>query len=105
RTADIPTALGWTGPAEHEGDTARLSAVLRSWEDRFGIRVLALGLDHLRVSVAVPPTTRAEAEAVAAEHFAFCPDNIWHGGDGDRTIAAYAEHQLLNQSAWHFWWD
>jgi hypothetical protein len=103
RSADIPTALGWTGPANHEGDTARLSAVLRSWEDRFGIRVVALGFDHLLVSVAAPPTTLAAAEAVAAEHFAFCPDNILQGSD--TTLTGYAEHQLLGRRSWHFWWD
>ncbi|WP_128432654.1 DUF4253 domain-containing protein [Streptomyces cyaneus] len=103
RSADIPTAIGWLGPANHENDTGRLSAVLRSWEDRFGIRTVALGFDTLLVSVAAPPTTLAEAEALAAEHFAFCPDNIWQGSD--TTLTAYAEHQLLNQPAWHFWWD
>ncbi|MET7480836.1 DUF4253 domain-containing protein [Streptomyces sp. NPDC005648] len=104
RTADIPTAIGWAGPANHEGDTARLSSVLRSWEDRFGIRVVALGFAHLLVSVAAPPRTLAEAEALAAEHFAFCPDNILQSG-GDTTLTAYAEHHLLNQPSWHFWWD
>lgn len=103
RSADVPAAIGWTGPVNHEGDTARLCAVLRSWEDRFGIRVVALGFDHLLVSVAFPPTTAAEAEAVAAEHFAFCPDNILQSGDS--TVRAYAEKRLLNQPAWHFWWD
>ncbi|MFD5740666.1 DUF4253 domain-containing protein [Streptomyces massasporeus] len=103
RSADIPTAIGWTGPANHEGDTARLSAVLRSWEDRFGIRVAALGFDHLLVSVAAPPTTAAAAEAVAAEHFAFCPDGIHQGPHP--TLRAYAEHQVLNRRTWHFWWD
>ncbi|MET9811743.1 MULTISPECIES: DUF4253 domain-containing protein [unclassified Streptomyces] len=103
RSADIPTAIGWTGPANHEGDTARLSAVLRSWEDRFGIRVVALGFDHLLLSVAAPPATPAEAEALAAEHVAFCPDNLGQGGD--RTVRAYAEHRILDQPAWHFWWD
>ncbi|MGN9761672.1 DUF4253 domain-containing protein [Streptomyces sp. SD31] len=103
RSADIPTAIGWMGPANHENDTGRLSAVLRSWEDRFGIRVVSLGFDTLLVSVAAPPTTLAEAEALAAEHFAFCPDNIWQGSD--TTLRAYAENQLLNQPAWYFWWD
>ncbi|MGC9541704.1 DUF4253 domain-containing protein [Streptomyces sp. UG1] len=103
RSADIPTAIGWTGPANHENDTGRLSAVLRSWEDRFGIRVVALGFDTLLVSVAAPPTTLAEAEALAAEHLAFCPDNIWQSSD--TTLRAYAENRLLNQPAWHFWWD
>ncbi|MEH0631693.1 DUF4253 domain-containing protein [Streptomyces stelliscabiei] len=73
RSADIPAAIGWTGPVNHENDVARLCAVLRSWEDRFGIRVVALTFDQLVLSVAAPPTTEAEAEAVAAEHFAFCP--------------------------------
>ncbi|MFF6917781.1 DUF4253 domain-containing protein [Streptomyces sp. NPDC012466] len=103
RSADIPTAIGWTGPANHDGDTARISAVLRSWEDRFGIRLIALGFDHLLVSVAGPPRTPAAARAVAAEHFAFCPDNIHQGTHP--TLPAYAEHQVLNQRAWHFWWD
>ncbi|WP_344599713.1 DUF4253 domain-containing protein [Streptomyces glaucus] len=103
RSADIPTALGWTGPVGHEGDTARLSAVLRSWEDRFGIRVVALGFDHLLLSVAAPPATLGEAAAVAAEHFAFCPGALRQGGG--TTLAAYAGSQVLDRPVWHFWWD
>ncbi|MDQ0959929.1 hypothetical protein QFZ66_003807 [Streptomyces sp. B4I13] len=101
RSADVPAALGWTGPANHENDTARLCAVLRSWEDRFGIRVVGLGFDVLVLSVAAPPATSAEAAAVAAEHFAFCPDNVLQG-DGD--LASYAE-RLAGEHAWSFWWD
>lgn len=103
RSADIPTAIGWSGPLNHENDVARLCAVLRSWEDRFGIRVVALGFDTLTVSVARPPTTEAEALALAAEHFAFCPDNIQQSTLN--TLEAYAEKALLNQEAWTFWWD
>lgn len=103
RSADIPAAIGWTGPVNHENDVARLCAVLRSWEDRFGIRVVALTFDQLVLSVAAPPTTRAEAEAVAAEHFAFCPDNI-HQGTADGTRHAYAR-TLLGAPTWSFWWD
>lgn len=103
RSADIPAALGWTGPLNHENDVARLCAVLRSWEDRFGVRVVALTFDQLVVSVASPPTTLAEAEAVAAEHFAFCPDNITQGSHS--TLADYAAKAVLDQPAWSFWWD
>jgi hypothetical protein len=103
RSADIPAAIGWTGPINYEGDVARLCAVLRSWEDRFGIRVVGLAWDHLVLSVAAPPTTQEEAEAVAVEHFAFCPDNIT-GGDYN-TLRVYAQHQVLNQQEWSFWWD
>ncbi|MGW4562861.1 DUF4253 domain-containing protein [Streptomyces sp. NPDC004561] len=102
RSADIPAALGWGGPLNHENDVARLCAVLRSWEDRFGIRVVALGFDTLVVSVAAPPTSLAEAEALAAEHFAFCPDNIMQG-EAD-TLRGYAK-ELVGEPAWTFWWD
>ncbi|MCT9006430.1 DUF4253 domain-containing protein [Streptomyces sp. NPDC054766] len=103
RSADIPAALGWAGPLNYENDVARLCAVLRSWEDRFGIRVVALTFDQLVLSVAAPPTTMTEAEAVAAEHFAFCPDNITQGHH--TTLREYAEQEVLNERVWSFWWD
>ncbi|WEO96063.1 DUF4253 domain-containing protein [Streptomyces sp. FXJ1.172] len=105
RSADIPAAIGWTGPVNYDTDVARMCAVLRSWEDRFGIRVVALGLDTLVVSVAAPPATQEEAEAVAAEHFAFCPDTVTQGEDGDvESLRAYAK-TLLGEPVWAFWWD
>lgn len=103
RSADIPAAIGWTGPLNHENDVALLCSVLRSWEDRFGIRVVALTFDRLVLSVAAPPTTAAQAEAVAAEHFAFCPDNIAQGEHA--TLRAYAAEEVLGQRVWSFWWD
>jgi hypothetical protein len=103
RSADIPAAIGWSGPLNHENDTARMCSVLRSWEDRFGIRVVALTFDQLVLSVAAPPTTQAEAEAVAAEHFAFCPDNIAQGHH--ETLQEYAAHEIVGRRIWSFWWD
>ncbi|MGW8764621.1 DUF4253 domain-containing protein [Streptomyces sp. NPDC055815] len=103
RSADIPAVIGWGGPMNHENDVARLCAVLRSWEDRFGARVIALTFDQLVVSVAAPPRTPEEAEAVAAEHFAFCPDNITQG-EYD-TLREYARKALLDVPVWRFWWD
>ncbi|MFJ8017499.1 DUF4253 domain-containing protein [Streptomyces sp. NPDC096339] len=102
RGADVPAALGWGGPVNHENDTARISAVLRSWEDRFGARLLALGFDRLDLYVAAPPRTPVEALPVAAEHFAFCPDNVRQGSG---TIRAYAEEALIGTDHWSFWWD
>ncbi|MCB5167849.1 DUF4253 domain-containing protein [Streptomyces bambusae] len=101
RSADLPAAAGWTGPTNHTNDTAVLSAVLRSWEDRYGARVVALGFDHLLASVASPPVTSAAALAVAAEHFAFCPDNVWQGAGSIREYA----RELRGAHTWTFWWD
>ncbi|MCX4538149.1 DUF4253 domain-containing protein (plasmid) [Streptomyces sp. NBC_00841] len=47
------------------------------------------------------PTGRDAALAVAAEHFAFCPDNIWQGAG---SLTAYAD-QLIDADEWKFWWD
>ncbi|MGE7389396.1 DUF4253 domain-containing protein, partial [Streptomyces sp. NPDC004126] len=102
RGADVPAAIGWSGPLNHENDTARISAVLRSWEDRFGARVLALGFATLDLSVAAPPRTLAEALPVAAEHFAFCPDNVRQGSG---TVRDYAAEALVGAAHWSFWWD
>ncbi|MFJ2224350.1 DUF4253 domain-containing protein [Streptomyces anulatus] len=103
RSADIPAAIGWSGPMNHENDVARLCAVLRSWEDRYDARVVVLGFDTMIVSVGRPPATIEEARALAAEHYAFCPDNIDQSPPYD--LGVYAEKAVLNQEAWSFWWD
>ncbi|MEJ2856879.1 MULTISPECIES: DUF4253 domain-containing protein [unclassified Saccharothrix] len=101
RGADALTNVGWFGPANYTNDTAEISAVLRSWEDRFGARVVGVGFSTLLLSVAAPPTTPEAALAVAAEHFAFCPDNVWQGVS---PLTAYAE-RLVGDHSWSFWWD
>ncbi|WP_060180380.1 DUF4253 domain-containing protein [Streptomyces sp. IMTB 1903] len=102
RAADVPTALGWGGPTNYEADTALISVVLRSWEDRFGARLVALGFDELHLSVAAPPPTTALALPVAAEHFALSPDNIWQGSG---SIRAYTDEAVIGSGHWSFWWD
>ncbi|RSN03515.1 hypothetical protein DMB42_32855 [Nonomuraea sp. WAC 01424] len=103
RGADALAAVGWTGPANHTDDTGEIAAVVRSWEDRFGAGGFGVGFADLYVSVAAPPSTLQEALHVAAEHFAFCPDNIWQNSH-PHTLAAYAE-RLVGINSWEFWWD
>ncbi|WP_223291025.1 DUF4253 domain-containing protein [Streptomyces avicenniae] len=100
RSADALAAVGWQGPRDHDGDTAKHAAVLRSWEDRFHARVVAVGSGTLFLSVAAPPTTRDEALAVAAEHLAFSPAAPWQHTD---HLTAYAE-QLIDVNNWEFDW-
>lgn len=83
------SACGWHGPVNYDPDTAVFAAVVRDWETRFGARVVGVGADTLHLSV-------------AAEHFAFCPDNVWQGSHP--TLSAYAE-QLVGVNCWTFWWD
>jgi hypothetical protein len=101
RPADAPALIGWTGPVNHENDTAKFSAVLRSWEERFGARLLMLGFDTMILSVAAPPRDLEHARLVAAEHLGFCPDNITQGS---ASLADYAA-ELVGAEQWEFWWD
>nr|BFE60769.1 DUF4253 domain-containing protein [Dactylosporangium thailandense] len=103
RPADAITAFAWAGPLNYSNDMAPLSAVLRSWEERFGAYVVGVGFDTLHLSVAAPPATVEEALPVAAEHFAFCPDDVWQR-EHPQTVAALAE-ELVGVPMWSFWWD
>jgi hypothetical protein len=97
-SAGTIAACGWmTIGTEHA------TAVVRSWQQRFGVRLCALGFDNLGLSVAWPPRTREHAQHVAAEHYAFCGD-IVDQSDEVSTFDEYAT-TLVNATAWWFWWD
>jgi hypothetical protein len=97
------SAVGWQGPLNYDNDTGKFAAVVAGWQERFGARVVAVGGGTLHLSVAAPPTGREDALALAHEHFAFCPDNVWQGSR-PYTVGAYAE-DLVNAEEWTFWWD
>jgi hypothetical protein len=104
RPADVPAALGWSGTvgSPHPwSDPAALSAVLRSWEDRFGAVLVRMGRATLELAVAAPPWERTECLAIAAEHYAFC-DDTYTGNPG--TLRDYA-NLLRGNPRWSFWWD
>jgi hypothetical protein len=101
RGADVLTAIGWQGARHHNPLTAPLSAVVRGWEDRFGVRVVGIGFDTLDLSVAAPPVTFRHALHVAAEHATFCPEAIVQGPG---TLAGHAE-QIRGAPVWSFRWE
>lgn len=97
--ADALTLCGWEGPVNLTNYTEEISAIVRSWEHRFGAQVVMIGFDTLYLSVAAPPKSHEHALQVAAEHVAFCPDNFDFG-----TLDDYAT-RLIGQTRWSFWWD
>jgi Domain of unknown function (DUF4253) len=101
RPADALVSVGWTGAANHDVPAALLAVVLRSWEERLGATLMHLGFDTMDLLVERPARSSAAAFAVAAEHFAFCPDNVRQGAG---SIREYAE-DLLGATRWSFWWD
>ncbi|MFD6277348.1 DUF4253 domain-containing protein [Streptomyces sp. NPDC060209] len=101
RGADTPAALNWHGMMNRM-TAQELSAVLRTWEDRFGLRVVGLGHGSLYVSVAAQPTDLAQARVLAAEHYLACPDIFYD--DPDLDWSTYQE-DLMKRREWRFWWD
>jgi hypothetical protein len=96
RPADIVAVLGWQGAINHQepGDLRRWSVVLRSWEDRFGAMLVALGFDTMLLVAQRPPTDLSQALLVAAEHYAFCSDNVDQAG---MNLREYAEGLRLSR--------
>jgi hypothetical protein len=99
RPADILPRLGWAGACNHR-TASELAVVLRSWEDRFGARLLEVGFAGIRLLVSRPPQTLQAARQIAAEHFAFS-DEAHAGLRGIPEIA----RALVNNPFWDFWWD
>jgi hypothetical protein len=101
RPADVPAVLGWTGMSKSTDQVAAISAVLRSWEDRFGATLIVLGFDEMELAVAAPPRLPGRALVLAAEHRAFSvrsfsgqPGNLREYGSG-----------LVHRRHWRFSWD
>ena len=82
-------------------DLAGHAAVLRSWEQRFGARVIALRHDTLFASIAAAPTQQTSAAHIGCEHFVFAPDNVLQNSD---SFPEYVEG-LIDNNLWGFWWD
>jgi hypothetical protein len=99
RPADILPRIGWAG-ASNNRTASELAVVLRSWEDRFGARLLEVGFDDIRLLVSRPPQTLQAAQQIAAEHFAFSDE----AHKGPRHVGEIAR-ALVNNPFWDFWWD
>jgi Domain of unknown function (DUF4253) len=100
RPADVLPEIGWQGVTNRYEFLLPIAAVLRSWEDRFGARLLEVGFAEIRLLVERPPHNLKAAERIAAEHYAFCDES----GGGLRDIRSIAA-SLVNSPIWAFWWD
>lgn len=89
-------ACGWTS----ESGCTDVPTVLRSWQQRFGVRVCSLGRDTLALTVAWPPRTEDHARQIAMEHYAFCPDLTQVHEDFDAYVTG-----LVGATVWSMWWD
>jgi hypothetical protein len=100
RPADVLLVIGWDGLVNCGESLEELTAVLRSWEDRFGARLIDVGYADLRLFVERPPRTLEAAQRIAAEQVVL-------GGEC-QEVASYIPHiaaRLVHGPIWTFWWD
>lgn len=101
RAADVLPSVYWCGSDQFQTPLP-IAAVLRSWEARFGARLLTVGPGaQIQLLVERPPRATEAAQAVAAEHFAFCNECA---GQGLRDIPGITA-SLVSAPTWTFWWD
>lgn len=100
RAADLLAVIGWGGLINRQESVLPLTAVLRSWEDRFGARPIDVGYADLRLFVERPPRSLEAAQRLAAEQVVLADDCI----DGARDVPNIAA-RLVNAPIWTFWWD
>ena len=105
QAGDGAAALAACGFISRRGGTAEDAAVIRSWQDRFGARLCAVGFDRLALSVADPPVAPEHCRRVAAEHLVYeTPEALVDGIDTPLSFEEYAA-RLSGSSTWFFWWD
>lgn len=75
--------------------------MLRSWEDRFGARLLRIGFAQISLLATRPPRDLASAQLLAAEHSVFSNECA---GLGLRSISEITRY-LRASPVWTFWWD
>jgi hypothetical protein len=105
QSADVPAVTGWRATAAWDS-ALPVSAVLRSWEARFGARLLQMGPGAvIWLVVERPPRSIRAAQAVAAELWAFCDAMAdERGGFSLTTVSEIAAH-VPEAPIWGFWWD
>jgi len=99
RPADVLPLAGWT-PSD-QSDALPVAAVVRSWEDRFGGRLLTVGFAQISLLTGKPPRSTGHAQRIAAEHFAFCDECAGQGLSDIPRITA----SLMQTPIWTLWWD
>lgn len=96
RPADCVALIGGLAV---EVDPAEISAVIRSWEVRFGAVLVLAAPSLAMLAVTAPPTTPEQALGVAVEQFAFCPPETVEPGSLQQHASL-----LLTTSAWPVAW-
>ncbi|MFC4334142.1 DUF4253 domain-containing protein [Salininema proteolyticum] len=96
----IPALVSWKGSTNWELYGAEHAAILKHWDEKYDIDVIAMTFDVIELFVSHPPETDSEALEAAHEAYAYCPDLL---DSGVPTVQDLAEH-MIRSRAWYFRW-
>ena len=77
------------------------AAVFHYWYEKYGAVPATVTHDIWEIVLTKPPVSEEEAEALAKEQYAFCPDLVDQGTETIRALAS----GLTGAHIWFFWWD
>jgi hypothetical protein len=106
RPSDVLSLTGFDGLTNRYQQPAEFTAVLRSWEERFGALLVSVGFADVRLLVTRPPRSRRAAELAAAEISIMC-DEFWpieRPGTAFRGVSEIADY-IKDAPYWGLWWD
>lgn len=108
RPADVPLHIGWFATSDAfvlgPWTPSTFTAVLRSWEDRFGASVFRLGFAEMRLLVTRPPRSIEAALTIASEFFDVASEFHCEDGGATNSVQKMAEC-IVGSPWWTFWWD
>ena len=100
RGADAISYMGWTGNATYD-TTEAIATAVRSWEERYGARVVQAGPNSLTIAIDRPPANSDEAAALSEELVLLDPD--LEAGGAPIPVVELGDG-LLGQHLWTLWW-
>ncbi len=108
--AQIPTTNPWEifawlpmGNWNDCPDALQMMAVAKYWFTAFGAVPAALSHDELEFYMEKPVITEEDAQKLALEQYAFCPDRV-EQCEEDGSVGKLAD-TLRQSNIWYFWWD
>jgi hypothetical protein len=96
RPADCVALIGGLAV---EADAADISAVIRSWEERFGAVLVAVEPSLATLAITAPPRGPEQALAAAAEQLAFCPPESVEPGALEQLASILLGQAALREAA------
>lgn len=100
RPADILLDRPFGGWNDCPSD-AELVAILRRWEDRYGVRLMSITHDSMELHRSSPVADPDLAVTIAKEVAIVAPDIVLQGTETAQVLA----EELMSRPHWFLWWD